>query len=73
MINKIEGAAATVVQSGTIGSNTENSNGFAEELAKQVDNQDQKNCCGKAQDSQKEVGVGTPLTSSQNTTEVNEM
>jgi len=68
MINKIEGATAAVVQSGTIGSNTDNGNGFAEELAKQMDDQDQKNCCGKNQDSQQEVGAASPISSSQNTT-----
>lgn len=68
MINKIESAAAAVVQSGIIGSNTDNRNGFAEELAKQMDNQDQKNCCGQVQDDQKEVGAASPISSSQNTT-----
>lgn len=45
MINKIEGATAAVVQSGTIGSNTDNGNGFAEELAKQMDDQNKNSCC----------------------------
>lgn len=55
MIDKIGIAAATVVQSGTVGPAENNGQGFAEELAKQLDEKQQSGCCGGDQKPQEAV------------------
>ena len=46
MIDKVGLNTATVVQSGITGPLESNGNGFAEELSKQIDDQQKNGCCG---------------------------
>jgi|GEM_PF-2451955 len=61
MIDKIGIAAATVVQSGNAGPVDNEKGGFAEELSKQLDDQNNKGGCGNnSQNNHNVSSVETP-------------
>jgi len=64
VVDKIGAAAATVIQTGMVGSDTNNGPGFAEELAKQLDEKQQNSCCGGNKEDKEAVPSLIPATSS---------
>lgn len=57
MIDKVGLNTATVVQSGITGPLENNGNGFAEELSKQLDDQQKNGCCGGKQNQGKPLPI----------------